>query len=150
MDSLQFGAYAVRLVQTGYTVSRDDVILSADDPARTLSITMQRNQSASATPARGGTSARGRSGSAAAADASRPAVNPSKFSGTIYVDSNPRGARVLIDGRLMGTTPASIPDIPIGSHVVRLELTDHRVWTTATRVSAGQQARVTGSLERIR
>jgi hypothetical protein len=50
----------------------------------------------------------------------------------------------------MGTTPASIPDIPIGSHVVRLELPDHKVWTSATRVSAGQQARVTGSLERIR
>jgi hypothetical protein len=77
-------------------------------------------------------------------------VNPSKYAGTIYVDSNPRGARVLIDGRLMGTTPASIPDIPIGSHVVRLELPDHKVWTSATRVSAGQQARVTGSLERIR
>jgi serine/threonine protein kinase len=150
MDALQFGVYAVRLVQPGYTVSRDDITLSADDPARTLSITMQRNRSASAPPARRATSAGARSGSAAAPEASRPAVNPSKYAGTIYVDSNPRGARVLIDGRLMGTTPASIPDIPIGSHVVRLELTDHKVWTSATRVSAGQQARVTGSLERIR
>jgi len=34
--------------------------------------------------------------------------------------------------------------------VVRLELTDHRAWTTSTRVTAGEQARVTGSLERIR
>jgi hypothetical protein len=150
MDALQFGVYAVRLVQPGYTVSRDDITLSADDPARTLSITMQRNRSASAPPARRATSAGARSGSAAAPEASRPAVNPSKYAGTIYVDSNPRGARVLIDGRLMGTTPASIPDIPIGSHVVRLELPDHKVWTSATRVSAGQQARVTGSLERIR
>ena len=149
MDALQFGVYAVRLVQTGYTVSRDDITLSADDPARTLSITMQRNRSASAPSARGAASERARSGNAAP-EASRPAVNPSKYAGTIYVDSNPRGARVLIDGRLMGTTPASIPDIPIGSHVVRLELTDHKVWTSATRVSAGQQARVTGSLERIR
>jgi hypothetical protein len=57
---------------------------------------------------------------------------------------------VLIDGKMMGTTPASIPDIPIGSHVVRLELEDHRAWTTSTQVSAGEQARVTGSLERIR
>jgi hypothetical protein len=57
---------------------------------------------------------------------------------------------VLIDGKPVGTTPASIPDIPIGSHVVRLELADHRAWTTSTRVTAGEQARVTGSLERIR
>jgi hypothetical protein len=72
------------------------------------------------------------------------------YAGTIYVDSRPRGAKVLIDGKMMGTTPASIPDIPIGSHVVRLELEDHRAWTTSTRVSAGEQSRVTGSLERIR
>jgi PEGA domain-containing protein len=76
--------------------------------------------------------------------------SPSSFAGTIYVDSRPRGARVLIDGRPMGTTPANIPDIPIGSHVVRLELPDHRAWTTSTRVAAGERARVTGSLERIR
>jgi hypothetical protein len=38
--------------------------------------------------------------------------------------------------------------IPIGSHVIRLELEDHRVWTT-NHVSA-ETARVTGSLERIR
>jgi hypothetical protein len=49
----------------------------------------------------------------------------------------------------MGTTPARIPDIPIGSHAIRLELTDHRVWTSSTRVAAGQETRVTGSLERI-
>ncbi len=81
----------------------------------------------------------------------RPTVGePSAFAGSIFVDSRPRGARVFIDGRPMGTTPASIPDIPIGSHVVRLELTDHRAWTTSTRVTAGEAAVVTGSLERIR
>jgi hypothetical protein len=57
---------------------------------------------------------------------------------------------VLVDGRQMGTTPASIPEIAIGSHVIRLELADHRAWTTSTRVTAGQETRVSGSLERIR
>jgi hypothetical protein len=56
----------------------------------------------------------------------------------------------LIDGKPAGTTPASIPEVPIGSHVVRLELADHRAWTSSTRVTAGEQVRVTGSLERIR
>jgi hypothetical protein len=50
----------------------------------------------------------------------------------------------------MGTTPVSIPEIPIGSHVVKLELPDHRVWTASTRVTTGQETRVTGSLELIR
>ena len=45
------------------------------------------------------------------------------------MDSRPRGARVVLDGRAVGTTPARIPDVPIGTHVVRLELPDHRVWS---------------------
>ena len=142
MDALQFGPYAVRLVQPGYTVAREDVTLSAAEPARTLSIGMRREPTAST---------RGRSSGRATAgpEPRRPSVSRSPFSGTIYVDSLPRGARVLIDGRQMGTTPASIPDIAIGSHVVRLELANHRAWTTSTRVTAGEETRVSGSLERI-
>jgi hypothetical protein len=143
MDALQFGPYAVRLVQPGYTVAREDVTLSEADPARTLSVGMRREPTAGT---RGGSSGRATAGP----EPRRPSVTRSPFSGTIYVDSLPRGARVLIDGRQMGTTPVSIPDIAIGSHVVRLELADHRAWTTSTRVTAGQETRVSGSLERIR
>ena len=71
------------------------------------------------------------------------------LTGSIYVDSRPSGARILLDGRPAGKTPARMPDITIGSHVVRLELTDHRPWTVSTRVAAGEETRVTGSLERI-
>jgi hypothetical protein len=67
----------------------------------------------------------------------------------VFVDSRPRGARVFIDGKPVGTTPLSVPDIRIGSHVVRLELPDHQIWSATTTVTAGQQSRVTGSLERI-
>ena len=72
------------------------------------------------------------------------------YTGSIYVDSRPRGARVLIDGKEMGTTPVLIPDIRIGSHIVRLQLAEHSDWTSTARVTAGQEARVTGSLERNR
>jgi hypothetical protein len=72
------------------------------------------------------------------------------FTGSIYIDSRPRGARVLVDGKPVGTTPMRLPEVSIGSHVVRLELEDHSAWTVSTRVAAGQEARVTGSLERIR
>jgi hypothetical protein len=147
MDALEFGPYAVRLVQPGYAVVREDVTLSATDPARTLSIGMKRERSASTAPSRGRSSGRQAD---SGPEPRRPSVSRSSFSGTIYVDSLPRGARVLIDGRPVGTTPASIPEIPIGSHVIRLELADHRAWTTSTRVAAGQETRVRGSLERIR
>ena len=70
--------------------------------------------------------------------------------GSVYVDSRPRGARVLIDGKFVGTTPLSVPEVAIGSHVVRLELPDHLAWTRSVRVAAGDAVRVTGSLEPIR
>jgi hypothetical protein len=144
LDTLRFGSYSVRLVQPGFTAPAEEVLLSARQPMRTLSVRLQPVNPRGAAAPTSGTPAR-----ASAPPAAREA-SPTGYAGTIFVDSRPRGAKVLIDGKMMGTTPASIPDIPIGSHVVRLELDDHRAWTTSTRVSAGEQSRVTGSLERIR
>jgi hypothetical protein len=137
VEKLPFGKYAVRIVQPGYAAARQDVALSPSDPAETVSVTLQR-QAASPAPR--------------PAPRPSPAVSetPESFSGTIFVDSRPRGARVFVDGRAVGTTPLSLPEVPIGSHVVRLELPEHRSWSSSTRVAAGQTARVTGSLDRIR
>ncbi len=66
------------------------------------------------------------------------------------MDSRPRGARVLLDGQDVGTTPMRIPDVKVGSRAIKLQLADHRDWTSSTRVVSGQESRVTGSLERIR
>jgi serine/threonine protein kinase len=144
LDTMRFGSYTVQVVQPGYSAPPEEVVLSARQPMRTLSVRLQpvsaRGPSTTTPPA---TTARSSSPPA-------PREGSSGYAGTIYVDSRPRGAKVLIDGKVVGTTPASIPDIPIGSHVVRLELADHRAWTTSTRVAAGEQTRVTGSLEPIR
>lgn len=152
LNALKLGPYAVRVVHPGFAVAREDVSLSASQPARTLSIRMERQTPPSApVESRARPPVRPPSVSPpVAATTGRPASSRSAFAGTIYVDSRPRGAHVFIDGRPMGTTPVSIPDIPIGSHVVRLELPDHRVWTASTRVATGQETRVTGSLELIR
>ncbi|HEY0875917.1 MAG TPA: PEGA domain-containing protein [Vicinamibacterales bacterium] len=142
LDKLPFGRHEIRVVQEGYVVEREQVTLSEARPARTLSYRLRRTTPAKPAPAK----------PAPAKPSPRAATPPASqtFSGSIYVDSRPRGARVLIDGKFMGTTPVRIPDIRIGSHVVRLQLADHGDWTTSTRVAAGQETRVTGSLERIR
>lgn len=146
LDALPLGKYTVRVIQPGFVASNEDVTFTARQPMRTVSVRLQPVSARSATPATGNAAQSPASGRASAP---RTATRQG-YTGTIFVDSRPRGATVLIDGKSMGTTPASIPDVPIGSHVVRLELTDHRAWTTSTRVTAGEQARVTGSLERIR
>jgi serine/threonine protein kinase len=142
IDDLTFGTYTIRIVQPGYTVVRESVTLTKAQPARTLTFQLQRPVVA-ARPAPKGPPAR------EAAPTRDAAATRDRFSGSLFVASNPPGARVFVDGRPFGTAPARIPGIPIGAHVVRLELPDHRIWTTSTRVSAGQETRVTGSLERI-
>jgi hypothetical protein len=54
---------------------------------------------------------------------------------------------VFVDGKAVGTTPLRLPGVAIGSHVIRLELAGHHVWSASRQVSAGQETRVTGSLE---
>ena len=137
IDDLRLGRHVVRVVEPGYVAAREEVTLSERTPSRELSFKLQRTPPP---PAK-----------RTAAPAAKPDVPASQsYTGAIYVDSRPRGAQVLVDGKLMGTTPVRIPDIRVGSHVVRLRLEDHRDWTTSTRVTSGQESRVTGSLERIR
>jgi hypothetical protein len=146
---LKFGDYSVRVVLRGFTVGREDVALSQFEPSRTVAIRLQQEAAAAAPPPparprpRPGVPVRN-----AEPPPARPALG-TPFTGSVFVDSRPQGARIVIDGRMVGTTPARIPEVTIGSHVVRLELAEHRAWTVATRVAAGEETRVTGSLERI-
>ncbi len=63
------------------------------------------------------------------------------------MDSRPTGARVFVDGRLVGTTPFLLDDVSVGDHAVRLELDGFAPWSTSAHVSGGERARVSGSLE---
>jgi len=135
------GHYVVRVTQPGYVPARDEFTLGPRDRAHEFAARLYREP---------------RAGEAASRPAARtPAPAPTAsgrgaaetFTGSLYVDSRPRGATVFVDGRSVGQTPLSLPDVPVGSHVVRLELTGKRTWTASTRVTSGQTARVTGSLE---
>ena len=140
IEDLRFGRHVVRVVQPGYATAREDVTLSSSSPSRALSFRLERTPPAAAP----------RTAARPPAPAPARPANPASYTGSIYVDSRPRGARVLVNGKFVGTTPVRIPDVAIGSQIVRLELENHRIWTTTTRVSAGQESRVTGSLEPIR
>ena len=139
LDDRPLRRYSIRVVQDGYAVATETVTLTPEAPSRTVSVALKRT----AKPP-----ARGRAATPPPAAAAAP--TPTNYLGSIYVDSRPRGARVVLNGKVMGQTPLRIPEVGIGSHVIRLELEDHRTWTSSTRVQAGAETRVTGSLERIR
>ena len=144
LDKLAFGNYAVRVVHDGYEVAREEVPLSAKSPDRTLDVRLQRTgRAASAPPA-----AKPRSSTPARPPAAASSA-PETYTGELFVDSRPQGARVLLDGKVIGRTPLRLAAVPIGSHVVRLELAEHKPWFSTARVTAGEISRVTGSLERL-
>ena len=65
------------------------------------------------------------------------------------VESRPPGARVVIDGREVGTTPTVVSDVAAGMHSLRIELDGYQPWVTSVDVPASGQARVGASLEHL-
>lgn len=145
LDKVRLGNHEVRVVQPGYAVARESVTLTATAPARTLSFRLESAGAAPRAP-----SAKPPAPTAPTRSDLPPVAPEPRGPGSLYVDSRPRGAAVFLDGKPMGVTPTTIPDVTPGPHVIRLELPDHRIWTASSTVLAGQQTRVTGSLERIR
>tara|TARA_B100001167_G_scaffold175542_1_gene128804 strand:+ start:255 stop:650 length:396 start_codon:yes stop_codon:yes gene_type:complete len=71
-------------------------------------------------------------------------------SSAIEFETRPPGAEVYVDGRSLGVTPLSVPDISPGSHTIRFIIEGYREWTTIVEVVSGQSIRVAASLEGVR
>ncbi len=67
--------------------------------------------------------------------------------GSVYLDSRPRGARALIDGRFVGHTPLSVPELSVGEHVVTFEIAGAEPVTSKFAVKAGVRATVAITLK---
>jgi serine/threonine-protein kinase len=75
-------------------------------------------------------------------------TKPAAFVGSLSVSSRPAGATVTLDGRVVGVTPLTLPEVAAGSHAVRLQLEGYRTWSVSAQVVTGQAKRVNASLER--
>jgi serine/threonine protein kinase len=137
IDELGRGEHRIRIVRDGYTVAERRVVLSPTRPSQSLSVPLAlepRPQTKSPAATRPVPPA--------------PTAKASTESSTLVVESRPPGATVLIDGRVVGTTPLSIGDVREGNHAVRIERDGYRTWTSAVTVTGGEQSRVTASLEK--
>ncbi len=124
---LSIGTHAVRVVEDGYVAESRRVAVDARSAGTTVSFQLAR--------------VRGPERPAPAA------TRPGARTGVLRVESRPSGAAVIIDGRVIGTTPLQISDVEPGAHQIRLELPGHRPWSTTTTIVAGQSVRVAASLE---
>jgi hypothetical protein len=118
---MTFGAHTVRVVLEGYEPINQRITLTPDNASREMMFELQRARARGQTPA--------------------PAADV-----TLTVTSRPAGARVLVDGRFVGPTPATVEGITPGAHTVRVELEGYQPWSTTVRVVSGQDARVAAPL----
>ena len=130
LRSLSIGKHALRVTQDGYLPEDRQVIITAAQPAQSLIVELVRRVSepSAASPS-------GQNGGSV------------RYTAPLVIESRPPGAAVFLNGRRVGTTPLTLQAIPAGSHALRLELDGYRRWTSAVRVAAGEQNRVTASLE---
>jgi hypothetical protein len=126
------GAHRVRVTHEGYATEERSVMISRRKPTQTMSIGLKRP----ATAARG-----------AKAVPTIPRTTAG-VGGVLVVDSRPAGAKVFLDGKLIGTTPMSMSTVAAGEHTIRLERDGYRRWSSSVRVAGSGQNRVTASLER--
>ena len=69
-----------------------------------------------------------------------------QIKGTLFVESDPQGAEVSINGVVQGRTPLVIRDLGAGSRVVRLELPGYERWSWAVAVVANKRTPLTVKL----
>jgi hypothetical protein len=127
---LRFGRHTVRVVLEGYEPINRTITLSAGNPAEEMMFELTRAAAREPAPA---------------AEAPAPRA-PSTAAGALSISSRPLGARVLVDGRAVGTTPMKLAGVTPGAHRVRIELAGYRPWTTTVQVGRTGEARVAASL----
>jgi hypothetical protein len=74
---------------------------------------------------------------------------PTQGTGSIEVSSSPLGAEVYLDNHYKGTTPVTIPEVPLGDHSVELRLSGYKTWSSSGSVNEGDSIKIFAALERI-
>ena len=120
LDDLPYGTHRISISRDGYGSETREVSLSRNAGVASVGIELVETGLA-------------------------PAAAP----GSIQVDSRPDGARVMLDGQLVGTTPVVVPDVASGTHSVRVERDGYQAWVTTVDVPPSDEVRVAASLERV-
>jgi serine/threonine protein kinase len=129
------GAHRIQVTRDGYTAVDRRVVIAQSGPSQTVTLRLPRAPVAvKTTPA---------AGPVRVAPATTDQVK-----GSVDVDSRPSGAKVFVDGRLVGKTPMMLSDVSVGDHAIRLELDGYARWSSSVRIVLNEQNRVTASLEK--
>jgi hypothetical protein len=127
------GAFALGVFTP--TAGVDDATAVADAQAPAVE---PASPPAVASPARPDAAARRSEGAPSASAAREPAAPAAPTTGTLRVDSDMAGADVFIDNRFVGKTPATLYDLPPGTHKISVSAPGHETVTQFHDVVAGR------------
>jgi len=113
LRDLTAGPYLLQIARPGYAPHSERVRIPAGGPEQTVSVALEAG-----------------------------VTSPATALGAIEVDSEPRGARVMVDGRFVGQSPLRVPELRPGPHSVTLELANHASLTRRAIVEPGKTAKV--------
>ncbi len=69
--------------------------------------------------------------------------------GSIKATSNPSGANIYLDGTFKGTTPTTLSNVPIGSHVIKITKSGYNEISKSVTVSSSHTTYISENLESI-
>jgi hypothetical protein len=72
---------------------------------------------------------------------------PPNGPGSLFVTTYPVGARLYVDGSLVGTAPLLMPGLTSGPHTVRLELEGMQTWSSSVEIKSSERFRLAVKLE---
>ena len=124
LEDIAYGDHEVVITRSGFSPVSQTVTVSPTESVSTIGVTL--------TPGR---------------DLGSPPVAIEV--GPLVVVSRPPGARVVVDGEFVGTTPARL-DVAIGRHEVSIEIDGYPPWSTTVAVTETEGGRVNASLDRAR
>jgi hypothetical protein len=113
LRDLTAGPYLLQVARPGYAPHSERVTIPAGGPERTVSVALEAG-----------------------------VTSPATVLGAIEVDSEPRGARVIVDGRYVGQSPLRVLELRPGPHSVTLELANHASLTRRAIVEPGKTVKV--------
>ncbi len=118
LRDLSAGAYMLQIARPGYAPHAERVTVPASGRERTVNVALEAG-----------------------------VTSPGQALGAIDVDSLPRGARVLVDGRFVGQSPLRIPELRPGTHTVTFEMANRSSVTRRTVVEPGKTAKLIVALQ---
>ena len=156
LRDLPFGSYVIAISRPGFQTVERELTLLPSQPVASVSVDLVPGEGVAAGPPSppaptlpepASSSSSSSSTPERAPAVAGPAPGASAPTGGLFVASIPASARLFVDGRAYGSTPAGIPGLTPGPHTVRVEAPGYRTWEGRVVVVAGSRARVQATLQ---